>query len=333
MNATIKDVARLSGVSIATVSKYINGGNLKEANRINIENAISTLDYKVNTLARGLKTSKSMTIGIMVDHITNVFYTSIISIVEDYLHNKGYSSIICETKGNYDIACRKTDFLISKGVDGIVLFTTSANSEYLNYYLQKEVKIVVVDSISYGVGCDFVTTDNISGAYQAVEQFIIKGHKKIALITGLDDDFSAIERYRGYTRALEDYNVPLNTGYIFKDSYDLEGGYKSMKKLISLKNDAPTAVLIANYYMTIGSVIAINEENISIPEDLSVICFDDLELSKVFKPKLTSVAQSVEKIGKATVEVLMKRIEQNDTNSGIIRIPPRLIINDSVKII
>ena len=331
MNSTIKDVARLSNVSIATVSKYINGGNVKEENRVNIENAINQLDYRVNTLARGLKTNKSMTVGIVVDSITNTFYTSIISIVENYLHTKGYSSIICETMESEDMQLIKLDFLLSKGVDGILIFTTNISAYLLNRYVKKGANIVVVDSIVNGVDCDFVTTDNISGAYQAVEQFILKGHKNIAMITGSDRYFSAVERLKGYRRALEDYNLPVYENFIYKDSYDLEGGYNSFKKLLLNRENMPSAVLIANYFMTIGSVIAINEENINIPDDISIICFDDLELSKVFKPKLTSVSQPIGEIGKTAAALLLDRIDGSKIDSKIIRIPAKIIVTSSIK--
>jgi LacI family transcriptional regulator len=329
--ATIKDVAKLSNVSIATVSKYLNGGNVKEENKINIENAIRQLDYRVNTLARGLKINRSMTVGILVDSIRNTFYTSIISIAEDCLHSKGYSSIICKTKENSAVQKSKLDFLLNKGVDGILIFTTNIDADLLKNSVGKGASIVVIDCIVNGVDCDFITTDNISGSYQATEQFILKGHKDIAIITGEDKNFSALERLKGYRRALEDYSIPVREDLTYKASYDLMGGYGSFKKMLSNKNCIPSAVLIANYFMTVGSVIAINEDNINIPEDISIICFDDLELSKVFKPKLTSVIQRTDKIGEKAVALLLDRIEGDIRDSRIIRIPPKIIINNSIR--
>lgn len=331
MGATIKDVAKMSNVSIATVSKYINGITINEKNKINIENAIKQLDYKVNTFARSLKINKSMTIGIIVDSIKNTFYTSIISVIEDFLQEKGYSSIVCDTKENEEVQKIKLDFLINKGVDGIIIFTTHISPELLDINVKKGTKIVVIDSIINGIDCDFITTDNISGAYQATEQFILKGHKKIAILTGDDRNFSAIERLRGYKRALEDYNIPLHEDYIYQSSYNMNGGYNSFKKMLSDKNKMPTAVLVANYFMTIGAVIAINEENINIPDDMSVICFDDLELSSVFKPKLSSVIQQTDEIGLNAVNLLLERLDNDIKDSRIIRIPPQIVVTNSIK--
>lgn len=331
MNATIKDVAKLSNVSIATVSKYLNGGSVKELNKVNIENAIKQLDYRVNSFARGLKINKSMTVGIVVDSITNTFYTSIVSVIEDCLHVKGYSSIICETKEDEETRIRKLDFLLSKGTDGIIVFTTNISSELLNRYVEKHAEIVVIDSVVNGADCDFIATDNIAGAYQATEQFILKGHRNIAMITGEDKNFSSVERQRGFKRALEDYNLPIYEDLIYKDSYDMEGGYKSFKKLLANTENTPSAVLIANYSMTIGAIIAINEENINIPEDMSIICFDDLELSKIFRPKLTSVSQDTIEIGKQAAKLLLRRIEEGNSGCNIIRVPPRIIMNNSIK--
>jgi LacI family transcriptional regulator len=329
--ATIKDVAKMSNVSIATVSKYINGITINEKNRVNIENSIKDLDYKVNTFARSLKINKSMTIGILVDSIKNTFYTSIISIVEDFLQEKGYSSIVCDTKENEEVQKVKLDFLINKGVDGIIIFTTHISPELLDINIKKGAKIVVIDSIINGIDCDFITTDNISGAYQATEQFILKGHRKIAILTGDDRNFSAVERLKGYKRALEDYNLPLYDNLIHQSSYNMNGGYSSFKEMLGDKSATPTAVLVANYFMTIGAVIAINEENISIPDDLSIICFDDLELSSVFKPKLSAVIQQTDKIGKEAVNILMKRLDNDVSGSKIKRIAPKIIITNSIK--
>ena len=323
----------MSNVSIATVSKYLNGGNVKDKNKANIEKAINQLDYRVNNFARSLKMNRSMTIGIVLDNITNTFYTSIISNIEDGLNLKGYSSIICETKENDDTRKRKLDFLISKGVDGILIFTTNISSDLLNYYVKRKANIVVVDSVVNGVNCDFVSTDNISSAYQATEQFILKGHKKIAMITGEDKNFSALERLKGYKRALEDYGLPIYEELIYKDRYDLEGGYKSFKKLMANKSCVPTAVLIANYFMAIGAIIALNEDNIVIPDDISMICFDDLELSKILKPKLTSVSQSTNEIGSEAIRLLLSRIEGNITGSRVVRIPAKIIMHNSIKVI
>jgi LacI family transcriptional regulator len=323
----------MSNVSIATVSKYLNGGNVKDKNRVNIEKAINQLDYRVNNFARSLKMNRSMTIGIVLDNITNTFYTSIISNIEDGLNLKGYSSIICETKENDDTRKRKLDFLISKGVDGIMIFTTNISSDLLNHYVKRKANIVVVDSVVNGVNCDFVSTDNISSAYQATEQFILKGHKKIAMITGEDKNFSALERLKGYKRALEDYGLPIYEELIYKDRYDLEGGYKSFKKLMANKDCVPTAVLIANYFMAIGAIIALNEDNIVIPDDISMICFDDLELSKILKPKLTSVSQSTTEIGSEAIRLLLSRIEGNITGSRVVRIPAKIIMHNSIKVI
>jgi LacI family transcriptional regulator len=332
LRATIKDVAKKSGVSIATVSKYLNGGNVREHNRVNIERAIEELDYRVNSNARGLKTKKSMTIGIVVDNITNIFYTSVISYVEDRLLNNGYSSIICNTKENEDIFKKKMNFLISKGVDGIILFTTSISQDLLRHYVDKGVRMVVVDTIINNVDCDFITIDNISGAYNAIEQFILKGHRRIAIITGEDRNFSAMERLKGYLRALEDYNIPLDDNLIYKNTYDIEGGYRAFKKMLrENRKNLPTAVLISNYFMTVGSMIAINEENINIPNDLSVICFDNFELSKVFKPKLTFVSQPIDEIGYKAAQLLLDKLNNKDTQSMILRIPPQLVLNPSIK--
>jgi len=266
MAVTIKDVAKYTGLSIATISKYINGGNVLEKNRILIDDAIEKLGFKVNTIARGLKTNKSMTIGILIPTLENIFCTSIISDIENILIQNGYSTIICDYREDGKMEMEKLDFLIGKMVDGIISMPLSITAEKLNNIIDREIPIVLIDRPVRGANCDTVLVDNLNASYNAVEQLIIHGHKRIGIICGPRDIYTANERLKGYLRVHEDYDMQVDSALIKYGDYKMESGYNMLIDLINSDNP-PTAVFVTNYEMTLGAVMAINEKNIKIPEE------------------------------------------------------------------
>ncbi len=333
MPPTIKDIAEKSQISIATVSKYLNGRPVRPSTSAKIEEAIRALNYHVNQTARSLRTSRSMTIGILVDDIRNNFFAHMVSLLSDALQRKDYSSIICEISEEEESLRRQMGFLFSKNVDGIVIISTVIPQQALKEFSEQFRNIVVIDSSLRGVNCDFVLTDNIAATYNATEQFIVKGHRKIAIVTGTSVNFSARERLSGYKRALTDYQIPVNQNWIIQDSYDYEGGYRALKKLLEMRaeGDMPTAVLVTSYRMTTGFIIGVNEENVRIPDDISLIGFDNYDINKVFVPHLTCVAQPVEQLSAAAVSLLFDRMEGKNEDSQIVRIPAQFLPGDSVK--
>lgn len=332
--ATIKDVSQLSGISIATVSKYLNGVPVRQKTQEKIKKAIDELGYRPNPMARGLRNSCTMTIGVLVDNITNNFYNTIISSLSALLREHGYSCLIHEARNSdpeqFNAA---VDFLSEKKIDGLFILA--------NYIPESTVKklegqfrnVVVIDCIAGGIVGDFVLTDNLSAAYQATEQFIIQNHKNIAIITGHSDNFSASERLNGYLRALQDHNITVNGTWILQDDYDINGGYRAFERLIRLPPESrPTAVLITSYFMTVGAVIALNEHGLSIPGDISVICFDNYDINKVFKPALSCIIQPSDAISNQAVSCMLERISADEVPvNRILRLPPQMLQGESVK--
>ena len=208
--ATIKDIAARCGVSIATVSKHINGIPVKEENRIRIDAAIAELGYRVNDAARTLKTRRSMTVGILLDSLSNLFYTSVISEAEDLLQQKDYTSILFETKGSLSRALRGIDLFASKSADGILYLSSQCSPEVIEYCRLRNIPLTVVDSLPREIPptCDFVLTGNARAAFSATEYLIEKGHRDIAVVTGSNTHFSANERLRGYQNALTQAGIP-----------------------------------------------------------------------------------------------------------------------------
>lgn len=333
MSNTIKDVSRLSGLSISTISKYLNGGTVRKNNIAKIEKAIRELDYKVNQSARSLKTRKTMLVGIIVDSITNQFFSSIVSLTCEKLQERNYSSIICETNEDDEKVSYRFDFFMSKNVDGIIIISNCLSPDLLRSFTDRFKNIVVVDLVADNENCDFVVTDNVMGAFHATEQFIEKGHTRIAIIAGAEKHFSARERLTGYKQALLEHNIPINDSLIFKDAYDIKGGYRALKKLLEFKSadERPTAILVSSYLMMVGAIIAINENGVKVPDDFSIICFDNNELNMVFMPKLTCINQPIEEISETAVNFLIDRFAGKDNISRTTRLAPKILDGDSVK--
>jgi LacI family transcriptional regulator len=311
--STIKDVARLAGLSTATISKYLNGFSVKDHNRIKIENAIKALNFSVNSLARGLKTNRTMTIGVLIPSLENIFATSIVSHIERVLLEHGYSTIICDYNHNVELENTKFDFLMSKYVDGIIIMPLGLSEERVMNAMSRDIPIISIDRPMKNRECDVVLVDNMNASYNAVEQLIIRGHKEIGIICGPKDIYTAQERLKGYLRVHEDYGMQVNEDNIKFGDYEVQSGYDLMNSF--MKNGGSIdAVFVTNYEMTLGAVMAINEMNIKIPDDLSFIGFDNQQLAAVIKPNLTIVVQPIRQIGECAVDLILKRLGGDKSN-------------------
>ena len=292
------------------MSKHINGIPVKEANRVRIDAAIAELGYQVNAAARALKTRRSMTVGILLDGLSNLFYTSVISEIEELLMGEGYTAILFETKDSLARAKQGLELFSAKSVDGVFYFSSHCLPEVLSECRRLEIPAVVVDSILPDFSdVDFVMTENAQAAFCAVQSLLDKGHRKIAVITGSEIHFSANERLRGYCNALRSRDIPVREEWVLRDDYNLDGGFRCVKRLLKVP-DRPTALLICNYFMAMGAVMALNEENVRVPEELSVISFDEIAWAKAVKPRLTTVNQQSGLIAGQAVRMLLARIRR-----------------------
>ncbi|WP_205739306.1 LacI family DNA-binding transcriptional regulator [Halocella sp. SP3-1] len=329
--ATIKDVAKYAGVSIATVSKYLNGGNVLDKNKELIDEAVVKLDYQVNVMARGLKTNETMTVGIIIPSLTNLFFTTIVSKVENLLLQKGYSTIICDYREDEKLEKEKLNFLLSKNVDGIIMVPSCSEDNELINKVNKDLPVVLIDRNIEGVNCDVVLTDNINGSYDAVEQLIHRGHRRIGIICGPEEHYTAVERLTGYDRVHEDYNIARDKDLIRFGDYQIESGHQEIINLMKLA-EPPTAIFVTNYEMTLGSIMGINELDIKMPDELSLIGYDNLQLAKIIKPSLSIVTQPMDEIGGTAAKLMLKRLKKDmSKHPAVYRLKSRIIIKDSVR--
>lgn len=306
--ATIKDIAKETGLGLATISSYLNGGNVREQNRVKIEEAVKKLNFEVNEVARGLKTNKTQTIGVVIPELNNVFCTQIITEMEDILRRHGYGTIVCDCRTDKSLEKEAVEFLHRKRVDGIINMPVDSSGGHLKEFVETGKPVVLIDRKIAGLSGDSVLVDNRQAAYQAVTELTKNGHQKIGMIAGPKGIFTAEERLCGYRKAMKEAGLQVEEQLIERCNYTIASAVEAMKLLL-MENPGMTAVFATNYEITVGAMICVNENNVKVPEDLSVIGFDNVEFARAVHPTLTIVTQPTEEIAQNAASLMLKRIE------------------------
>lgn len=307
--ATIKDVARLAGVSVSTISKYLNGGNVLEENAEAIRQAITQLDYRVNPFARSLKTQRSKSIGVLLPEMTPPFFGSVVQSLDRTLREHGYHTLVSCYSSSYGLERENLQFLLGNGIDGLIYAPENITAEeFYDLTANSSIPTVQIDRMIQGVSSDTVLVDNADAAYNAVNYLITKGHRRVATITGPKGVYSAMERLVGYLRALSDRGILYDDHLVISGPYEFGTGYLALEQLLKLP-DPPTAIFTTNYDFTIGLVTAARERGIRIPEDLDIFGFDCVQICTMINPPLPVVQQPEAEIGKIAAEYLIQRLE------------------------
>ncbi len=340
MAATIKDIAEETGLGLATISSYLNGGNVRDQNRIKIEKAIEDLQYEVNEMARGLKTNKSKIIGVVIPELSNVFITEIITIIEDVLRNHGYATLVCDCRTDPKIEKEVVEFLYKKRVEGIINMPVTSDGSHLDLFVKNKKPIVLIDRKLKNIKADSVLVENILAVSKATQMLIEKGHSKIGFIAGPKEVYTSQERIEGYKLGLSQAGLIPDDRLITYGDYTINGGVNNLKELVK-NNPEMTSVIVSNAEMMIGALIGINELELKIPEDISVIGFDNVEFAKAMNPKLTIVTQPTEEIALNTARIILNRLEDqkkydekehsDDNEYETIELPTKIIHGKSIK--
>lgn len=331
----MKDIARRTGLGLATISSYFNGGNVREKNRIKIEEAIEELHYEVNEVARGLKTNATKTIGVVIPELNNTFCAEIITGMEDILRSHGYATIVCDCRTDKKLEREAVEFLIRRRVDGIINMPVDEEGNHLKRFQKMGKPIVLIDRKIQGIDCDSVLVDNKKAAEDAVRYFIGRGHRNIGIIGGPEEVFTAQERMAGYYKALESAGIPVRESLIWHGDYTIQGGVRGLEELVQ-NNPEMTAVFVTNYEMTMGAMIGVNELGIRIPEQLSMIGFDNLQFARACNPKLTIVAQPTDGIAREVAKVMLNHLENAGETSGELfseKLETEIIAGKSVRVL
>lgn len=306
MAVTIKDIARETGLGYATISAFLNGTKVRPANKEKIEKAIAKLGYIRNDYARGLKTHSSMTIGVLIPELSNLFSTEIITAVEDELRQNGYGIIVCDCRSDTELEQQSLKFLLSKMVDGLIVMPVAENPDAMQVVKDNGKPVVVIDRMTQDDEVSHVVINNREISRQAVEKLIESGCRNIALIGGGDKVYTARERHKGYKDALENIGA-YKSQYVYDGRLSLDGGYLATKQMLR-EHPEVDGVFITNYEMTIGSMMAIKECGKTLPDDLSFVGFDLGDISKIFTPSLVVVDQPLKEIGRQAADLIVKMI-------------------------
>ncbi len=333
MAVTIYDVAEKAGVSPGTVSRYLNGYRLREANRLNVEQAIQELDFKENIIAKGLKGNRSMTIGVMIPNYLTLFFMAVTKMLEQVLEEHGYSLLLC----NFDYDPRKLqeklNFAKERSIDGLIFFSAEIDDENLRTLkeFQKEnIPIVLIEQAIPNLETDVIMVDNAHASFRAVEQLILHKHTRIALVNGKEDVYVFGERLRGYQDAMRTYNLPVDEQWIVSEWFAEAEEYTAIKNLF-MSSSPPTAIYATHFHATIGTVMALHKLHLQIPEDVSLVGFDYFDLIDAIEPPLTLVEQPIEQIAQDAATLIVQRIRGDYADfPRTITLNTKMLIRDSV---
>ena len=313
MASTMKDLSRETGLGLATISKYFNGGNVREKNRVLIEAAVKKLHYVPNEVARSLKTQQTRVIGVIIPELSNAFITSIISSMEDILRKHDYAVIVCDCRSDPKREKEAVEFLLHRRVDGLINMATDPTGAHLKAALNANIPVLLVDRLveSLRGKTSAVVIDNVHAAGQAVRKLTDLGHRQIGLVLGSPNLYTTNQRLTGYLNALKDAGITPSDDYIRYGDYTMDGGYQAVQDLLKLKS-RPTALFVTNFEMTLGAMLALQHNNIRVPEDLSVIGFDKLELFGEIFPDLTLIRQPQLSIGREAANLMLDLLAGHD---------------------
>jgi LacI family transcriptional regulator len=334
MNITIEYIARLANVSKATVSRVINNkaeGVGKET-RARVQAIIKEYGYKPNLLARGVATSQTKTIGLVIPDITNPFFPAVVKAIEKYANSNGYSVIFCDTDTRSEKEKRSISTLIASRVDGVILATAlDEKSDWKWEFDKYNIPCVLIDrrlkSQNYNVS---VFVDNEYAIYIATELMIRHKNQNIAFLKGPNHISTTQERFQGYHSALKQYGLPFREELVSGGEYSFMGGYTAMKRLLDA-GMVFTAVVGSSDMMAIGALRALHEAGLRIPEDVEITGFDNIEISAMVDPPLTTMEQPIYDLGKKAAEALIQLIDGRPLAEKNIRLEAKLLIRESTR--
>ncbi|WP_071608810.1 ribose operon transcriptional repressor RbsR [Entomohabitans teleogrylli] len=324
--ATMKDVARLAGVSTSTVSHVINNDRfVSEAVRARVEAAVASLNYAPSALARSLKINQTRTIGMLITASSNPFYYELVRGVERSCFERGYSLVLCNTEGDEQRMNRNLETLLQKRVDGLLLLCTETHlpsPEIMKRY--PAIPTVMMDWAPFDGDSDLIQDNSLLGGDIATRYLIDKGYTRIACITGPLDKTPSRLRLEGYRHAMARSGLPIMPGYEVNGDFEFAGGYQAMKKLLEMPQP-PQAVFAGNDAMAVGAYRALHEAGLAIPGDIAIVGYDDIELARYMTPPLTTIHQPKDELGELAIDVLIHRMGDPTLQQQRLQLTPELV--------
>lgn len=333
MRATIKDVARYAGVSVATVSRVLNGSdNVKETTRKIVNEAIQNLDYEPNYLGRNLRKSETNTILAIVPSIEHTYYSGILQGIAEKAHVLGYDIVISFSNSDEKTEERLMGMLSNRTVDAVILLGTRLDTQLLDT-LNEKYCISLCCERTESNNILTLTVNDEQASYDATSYLIELGHTNIGMVSiGIEGEtiFSALDREKGYKKALKDHNIPFDERLIYRGSYDYSSGEKAMEYFLTLKN-VPTGVFAISDLLAMGVIRKAIENNLCVGKKFSVMGFDNISLSETFIPSISTVEQPCKQIGNDILNMTVDNLIKKDTHTGRHFAKHRLVFRESTQ--
>ncbi|CAG0933785.1 Ribose operon repressor [Thermoflexales bacterium] len=326
----IRDVAQLAGVAPITVSRVINGAeSVTDDTRRRVQYAIDQLHYVPNTLARSLRSHQTNTIALIVSDITNPFWTTVARGVEDTAAENDFRTILCNTDEDPAKETIYLNLLVERRVDGVIIAPATRDKKRLALLKQLHVPCVLIDRRVEGFKADLVYGDSRTGARWLIDHLIELGHQRIALINGPTTISSAQDRADGYRESLEAHGLVMEANLVFQGAFKQESGYQLVKQALACA-PRPTALLAANNFIALGALQALSEAGQRVPEDMALVCIDDVPYLSVIDPFLTVAVQPAYEMGESAAQLLIERLTTHcDDETREVVLAPQLIIRRS----
>jgi LacI family transcriptional regulator len=313
--ATVTDVAMKAGVSVSTAARVLSrNGYASEATRRRVLEAAKDLGYVPNQIARSLRTRRTRLIGLLIGDVENSFYSVIARHVESVAKDAGYHVVLCNSDDEPEIEREYLKLLEGMHVDALIVTPTSKNRRDLKHLQEKEIVIVQVDRRVEGLHADAIVVDNEAGAASAVTHLIEAGHSLIGILTGELTVPTARQRLAGYERALEEHGIEIRPELIRSGSFHRDHAIEDATALIGAK-PTPTAIFAANNLLAEGLLVALAQQGLRVPRDLSVVSFDDLEWMSMVDPPLTTVRQPTRDMARGAAELVLRRLRDGTTET------------------
>ncbi|KIK88528.1 LacI family DNA-binding transcriptional regulator [Pseudomonas koreensis] len=326
--ATIKDVAALAGISYTTVSHVVNKTRpVSQEVRLKVEAAIKSLDYVPSAVARSLKAKTTATIGLLVPNSLNPYFAELARGIEDYCERNGYCVILCNSDDNPEKQRSYLRVLLEKRIDGLIVASAGGDIGLAQGLAGVKTPMVIVDRGLDGVDADLVRIDHEYGAYLATRHLLELGHRDIATIGGPSSTSVAQMRQAGFCRALQEAGITVRPERMLESDFTSTGGYNAAA--ILLESNPPSAIFAGNDMIGIGVLRAAAERNVRVPSELSVIGFDDIQMSRYVYPALTTVGQSILQLGEMAAEVLLRRIATPSLVTDQRIVTPSIVLRES----
>lgn len=328
---TIKDVARLAGVSEATVSRVINKSDrVRQETRQLVEKVIDKLEYRVNVNARHLRQNKTRALGLLIPDILISFYGTILKGIQNLAYAHDFNVMLLETDSNLDKELSCVEFLKDRRVEGMIYIGTDFGEERMEMLNSCDFPIVAISGEYEEIGFPSVRINNFQAAYDMTEYLIEKGYQKLGFISGsLKNKFVGRGRLQGFKQALLDYKLPVIEDWIKNGYFSYEDGHQAMKEILTASG-IPEAVFVAGDEMAIGALRQSLDSGYRVPKDIGIAGFDNLPITRYTNPRLTTVSQPIYQIGYNAVEMLIKQIEGEELQQYNRILDHNLMERDSV---